>query len=61
MPIKFSELPTKGIAETSKVIGLYVDNTSNTGVSNCIINASDFAKQTTLTNVDESAVHKSGA
>ena len=61
MPIKFSELPSKGIAETSKVIGLYVDNTSNTGVSNCIINTSDFAKQTTLTNVDESAVHKSGA
>lgn len=57
MPIKFSELPVKTIAETSKVIGLYTDNTSNTGVSNCLINTSDFAKQTKLTEVDESAVH----
>ena len=61
MPIKFSELPVKTITETSKVIGLYTDNASNTGVSNCLINTSDFAKQTKLTEVDESAVHIYGS
>lgn len=61
MPIKFSELTTKPIADVSKIVGLYVDNTSNTGASNCIISVADFAKQAKLTEVDDSAVHKSGA
>ena len=61
MPIKFSELTTKTIEDTQKIIGLYTDNTSETGVSNCLINTVDFAKQTSLTSVNESAVHKSGA
>lgn len=57
MPIKFSELPIKGITETSKVIGLYTDSSSPSGVGNCVINVNDFAKQSKLLEVDASAVH----
>ena len=60
MPIKFSELTTKGIANTTKIIGLYTDNTTTTGSGNCLINASDFAKASALNNLDSSALHKSG-
>ena len=60
MPIKFSSLTTKGIANTVKLVGLYNDNTSETGVSNCLVNVSDFAKKTELNNLDNSTVHKTG-
>ena len=60
MPIKFSELTTKGLEESSKIIGLYVDNSSDSGSSNCIINAGDFAKQTALETVNSEALHKAG-
>lgn len=60
MPIKFSELTTKGIANTTKIIGLYTDNTTTTGSGNCLINVSDFAKASALNNLDSSALHKSG-
>jgi len=60
MPIKFSELTNKAIADTSHIIGLYADATSATGSSNCIISVNDFAKSVDLRSADNSAVHKAG-
>ena len=57
MPIKFSELTTKGLEESSKIVGLYSDNSSGTGLSNCVIDAGDFAKQTALDTLNSEAVH----
>ena len=48
MPIKFSQLTNKAISETTKIIGLYNDETSVSGSSNCTILTTDFAKKTAL-------------
>jgi len=57
MPIKFSELTTKSIDSVTRVIGLYADNSSSTGSSNCLINVTDFAKQSALDRLNQDAVH----